>query len=96
MQTKREIFMDKLKRNIDNWNVEIGHFEAKAEQSKTGLQADFRKQVAELKASHHELEAKLLDLQATSEAVWEDVKVGVDAVRQALGDSIESAKHRFN
>ncbi len=96
MIDKRALYAEKLKRNVDKWNVEINNFEAKVDQAKSEVQAEYRKHVEELKVQHRDLEAKMLDLQKTGKEAWADMKSGVDLARRTLGDSIEKAKSRFN
>ena len=96
MNDKRTLYAEKLKRNVDKWNVDISNFEARVDQAKSEVQVEYRKHVEELKAQHRELEAKMVDLQKTGKEAWEDMKIGVDLARRALGDSIEKAKSRFN
>ena len=96
MIDKRTLYAEKLKRNVDKWNVEINDFEARVDQAKTEVQVEYRKHVQELKAQHRDLEAKMVDLQKTGKEAWADMKTGVDLARRALGESIEKAKARFN
>jgi hypothetical protein len=35
-------------------------------------------------------------MQRAGEAAWEDIKGGVDSAWKSLGDSIQTAKSRFN
>jgi chromosome segregation ATPase len=93
---KRDAYIEKLKGNIDKWNAEIDEFQAKADKAKDDAQAEFHKQIAEIKAKRQELEGKMADLKNASEEAWEDIKGGVDVSRQILGQAIKSAKDRFN
>lgn len=96
MATKRDAYVEKLKKNIDKWNAEIGDFQAKADQAKDDAKAEFLRQIAEIKAKRQELEGKMADLKNAGEEAWEDVKKGVDVARQILGQAIQSAKSRFD
>ena len=96
MSEKRNAYVEKLKANIDEWNVEIDKFKDKADQAKADAQVQCRKHVEELKAKRHELEVKIAELQKAKETAWEDVKAGVDTAWHAMGESIKAAKSRFN
>ena len=85
MGTKRDAYVEKLNGHLVAWNGEIDEFQAKADKAKADVQAEFRKQVEEMKAKRQALEGKMADLKNASEEAWEDVKNGVDVARQILG-----------
>jgi len=92
---KRDVYVRKLKSNIDKWNSEIDKLQIKADQAKAETKVKFRKQIADLKVKRRELEGEMADLRKAGEAAWQDVKSGVDVVKVVLGESIKSAKSRF-
>lgn len=95
MGTKRDAYVEKLKGNIVKWNAEIDEFQAKADQAKAEAQAEFHKQITEIKAKRIVLEEKIEELNKAKDEAWEDVKSGVDVSRQILGQAITAAKSRF-
>ncbi len=88
MGEKRETYVRKLKGNIDKWNDEIDKFQARADSTKSDVKVKYRCQVNELKTKRQELEGKMTELQKDGGAAWDDVTTGVDAVRDALVESI--------
>lgn len=95
MGTKRDAYVEKLQGNIAKWNGEIDEFQAKADKAKAEVQAEFLKQIAEIKAKRQALEEKMADLKNAADGAWEDVKSGVDISRQILGQAVKSAADRF-
>ncbi len=95
MGTKRDAYVEKLKKHIDEWNAQIDALQAKANQAKADAQVELNKQIAEIKAKRQALEGKMTDLKNAADEAWEDVKKGVDVARQILGQAINSAKDRF-
>lgn len=96
MGEKRDAYIEEVKSKIDKWNVEINKFQAKAGKAKAEAQVQYRKEIEELKAKRKLLEEKIADMQRAGETAWEDIKGGVDTAWKSLGDSIQTAKSRFN
>ena len=96
MGEKRNDYVQKLKKNIDRWNVEIGEFQARADSARSDLKVKYRNQMEDLKTRRQDLEAKVSELHQAGEAAWEDVTAGVDAARDALVESILAARSRFD
>ena len=94
--TKRDAYVEKPQGNIAQWNGELDELQAKADKAKTEIQAEFLKQIAEIKAKRQALEGKMTDLKNAADEAWDDVKNGVDVARQILGQAVKSAKDRFN
>jgi hypothetical protein len=95
MGEKREVYVEKLKAKIDEWNTEIGKLEVKANQVKVDARAKYQKQVGELKKKQGEVEVKVRELKKAGDGAWQDMKVGVDVAWKALGESVKAAKSRF-
>ena len=92
MDKKRNEYASKMKRNILKWNVEDDKVRAAAFKLKADNMVQYRNQFNELKANRRGLAGKNSAIQNDREAAWEDVKAGVDIVRQALIESINAAK----
>jgi len=96
MGTKRDAYIEDIKSKMDKWNAEINKFQAKAKKAKSTAQVQFTKEIDEIKAKRKVLEDKIADMQRAGETAWEDIKGGVDDAWKTLGDSIQTAKSRFN
>jgi len=84
MGEKRQAFVEKIKGNIDDWNVEIGKFRNKVYPSRLMAQIQYRKQINLLGAKRRLIEVEITELQASDEKVLREVKAGVDMALKAL------------
>jgi len=96
MGEKRDDYLRSLKENIDKWNAEIDELEAMADQAKADALVQYRDQIVELKLKRKALEEKTEELLKAWDAAWKDVKSGVKKAKKTIGESMKSAKSRFN
>jgi hypothetical protein len=95
MGAKRDAYVEEIKGKIDNWNLEIDKFQAKTDIAKAKAQAQYLKHIEELKGKRKEVEAKLDEIQRSSETAWEDVKAGADKAWKSMSETIKIARSRF-
>ena len=95
MSEKRNAYVETMKVKIDEWNIEIDKLQAKADQAKLDTQVEYKKQVEELKGKRQDLYRKMSEMKKASETAWEDMKAGLDAAWQAMGESVKLAQSRF-
>jgi hypothetical protein len=96
MGNEKDAYVENLKVKIDECNAEIDRLQVGADRAQvTGLAA-YQKYVLELKTKHRVLKEKMEELHHAGEGAWEDVKNGVDTAWKTLGESIETAKSKFN
>ncbi len=95
MGTQRDEYVAKLKTKLDEWNSEIGALEAKAEQVRSDVREQYRKQIEEAKNRRDELQDRLAELKQSGDAAWDDLKSGMDLAWDALTSAVKSAKSEF-
>ncbi|MDD2557771.1 MAG: coiled coil domain-containing protein [Desulfuromonadaceae bacterium] len=93
---KRQIYIDKMKAKLDEWNADISKLQAKADGASANMQLKFRQEVEHLKQQRAEAAEKLAALQKASDSAWEDLKVGLENSWHELGKSVTSAWSKFN
>jgi hypothetical protein len=96
MSEKRREYVEKLKAQLDTWNVEIDKLEAQTKQTMTEMNHEFEQQWSRLQAKRKEVESRLEELRQSGEGAWEDLKVGAESAWTALGEALKSAKARFH
>jgi uncharacterized coiled-coil DUF342 family protein len=96
MGEKRDVYVEKLKTKLSEWNVEIDKFQAKADAAKEGAKVKYGKHVTELKKKRREVEEKMAGLQKAGDEAWKEVKKGVDTAWQEMSKSFKAAKSKFN
>ena len=94
MSTRNE-YVEQLKKNLDEWNSEIGKWEAKAKVARTDLRIDYEMQLEALRRHREEATAKLKELQASGEEAWKELRGGADAAWAAMREAIDKATSHF-
>lgn len=92
MAEKRDEYVDKMKRQLDEWNASIDKLESRAGELKAEAREQYQARVAALRAKREELLGKLKELQAAGENAWEAVKSGIEVARTEFKRAYEEAR----
>jgi len=95
MPEKKDVYVQKLKAKIDEWNAEIDILTAKANQSQADLKLRYLEHVEELREKRNEVEAKLKAMQEASGSAWDEIKEGLEESFHVWKDSFSKAKAAF-
>ena len=90
----KEAYEQKLQAQLDVWSTEIDKLDAKAGEADVNTQAEYYKQIEELRAKQDDAKEKLDELKSAHNA-WEDLKVGIESAWGLLGDKLSSTKSKF-
>ena len=93
--TKRDEFVEKMKRRLDEWNAEINNLDEKVREVKADLKDKYKSQIEELRTKGDEIEEKLEKSRVAGEDAWEKLKSDADRTWTALKDSINTFKSHF-
>ena len=93
--SKREIFVEKLKAQLDEWNAEVDRLESKTEVIDAHYRAQYRAVIQEIKGKAQQIERKLTVIRNSSTDAWEDLKAGVEGAWKDFEASLKQAKERF-
>lgn len=93
--TTRNEYVEQLKKNLDQWNLDLAKWEAKAKETQTDLRIDYEMQLETLRKHRDEAAAKLKELQATSGDAWKELTAGADAAWAAMRESFDKAISHF-
>ena len=93
--TERQLYIDKMKAKLDEWNADISKLQAKADGASANMQLKFRQEVEHLKQQRAEAAEKLAALQKASDSAWDDLKAGLEKSWHSLDKAISSAWSRF-
>lgn len=80
--SKRDLFVENLKRKLDGWNTELDRLEAKADAVDTQSRERYRATLQEVKEQVQQLEKKYLVLKNSTADAWQDLKSGVELAWQ--------------
>ena len=95
MPEKKDVYVQKLKAKIDEWNAEIDLLAAKANQSRADLKLGYLERIEELKGKRNELETKMKALQEAGGSAWDELKDGLEESLKVWKDSFSKAKAAF-
>jgi predicted nucleic acid-binding Zn-ribbon protein len=90
--TTRDIYITKMKLQLDELNLQMGKLEARAQEAREDVRDKYQ---AEMKKLHEQSElakAKLADMQASSESAWDKMVAEMDKVRDAFVHSFSYFK----
>jgi hypothetical protein len=93
--SKRDIYIENLKAQIDIWNAQVDKFEAQAKQASVSAKAAYEEQIKLLHQQRDLAKAKFTEIQTASDGAWEDLRQGADAAWDALRQNLEKAMSRF-
>lgn len=82
--TKRDVYVAKMKLQLDELNVKIGELEAKAHEAKEDARAKYKDEMSKLRNQSRLAVAKLDELKAAGEDTWETMVGETEKVRDAF------------
>lgn len=92
---KKDVYMEKLQKQLDGWKADIEKIKAKAGKADAGAKARYAKHLEELKVKQDAARKKLEELRHSGEGAWEDLKTGIDKAWHELRDAVKSAAAKF-
>jgi len=93
--TTRDIYITKMKLQLDELNLQMGKLEARAQEAREDLRDNYKAEMAKL---HHQSDlarAKLANVQASTETAWDSMVVEMDKVRDAFVHSFSYFKSQI-
>jgi len=92
----RDAYVQKLKQQLDDWNVEAAKWEARAREAQTTAKGEYDKQLAALNDRREEALYQMKLLQGASTDAWRDVMSGADKAWKELQDAVSRARSHFD
>ena len=93
--TKRDEYVENLKKQLDGWNAEASKWEAKAKAAQANLRADYEKQLAVFHQQRDQALEQMRKVQASSSEAWTDLVRGTDDAWARMRDAVEKARSKF-
>ena len=94
MASKNE-YVEKMKKQLDDWNTDIDTLQVKANLAKAELKVKYGEQIAELQKKRHEAEAKLNAIKSAADDSWEHLKGEAERTVNALKAGVTEFKSRM-
>ena len=94
--SKRDEYVEKLKTQLDQWNVEVAKWEAKAQKAQAGVGVEYDKQLNELRRQRDQALEQMKRVQAATGEAWVDLVRGADDAWAKMREALEKARSHFN
>jgi len=91
----RDIYITKMKLQLDELNLQMGKLEARSQEAREDLRDKYKAEMAKLHAQSEAAKTKLADMQASSESAWNDMVTEMDKVRDAFVHSFSYFKSQL-
>jgi peptidoglycan hydrolase CwlO-like protein len=92
MAEKREEYVERMKRQLDEWNAAIDKLEKRAGELTAEARQRVQARVAALRAKRQEIQGKLKEMQAAGESAWDAIKASVEAARTEFKRAYEETE----
>ncbi len=93
--TTREVYVKKLKDELERWNAEILKLEAKTKEPLVGIKDAYEKQLKELRQHRKAMHEMMTEIQTAGDQTWDRLKVGSDKAWKAMEESLKKARSIF-
>jgi hypothetical protein len=94
--TSRDEYVERFKKQLDEWNGSIDVLAAKASQAHDDVKAKVGVHVAELRRQHEAATERASEVRKASEDSWHELKGGVETAKNALHESFKKARAHFD
>ncbi|MGJ3260314.1 MAG: coiled coil domain-containing protein [Rhodospirillales bacterium] len=94
--SSKQAYQKKIQAQLDEWSAEIDKLRAKADRADAEAEIALNREIDNLRDKRNQARQKLDELSSAGEDAWEDIKTGVEAASNALGQAVRSAQSRFN
>lgn len=99
MTTKKEEFLEQLKKKVDDlnyrWNIERNKLEARAQHESADAIKKFEEKRETLRKYRTQMKEKIRNLDSAGEKAWEDVKDGAEDAWKSLAAAFDKATSHF-
>jgi hypothetical protein len=93
--TKRDEYVEKLKKQLDDWNAEASKWEAKAKAAQAGMRTDYEKQLEAFRRQRDQALEQMKKVQTSSGEAWQELVRGTDEAWAKMRAAVEKARSQF-
>lgn len=93
--TKRDEYIENLKKQLDTWNAEAAKWEAKAKAAQANMRGEYEKQLTAFRRQRDHALEQMRQIQAASGEAWQDLVRGTDDAWARMRDAVEKARSEF-
>ena len=93
--TTRDQYVETLKKQLDEWNAEIGRWEVKAGAARKEAKKQYRTQLKRLEERREAARYTLKLMEGASAAAWSDLRGGADEAWGLMQEAMKEARSHF-
>jgi hypothetical protein len=93
--SKRDEYVAKLKAQLDEWNADIGKWEAKAKGAQADARAEYEKHLDAVRRQRDQAMEQMRQVQAAAGDAWLDLAKGADEAWGIARDAFTKAASHF-
>lgn len=90
--TKKSIYIEKMKTQLDELNANMNKLDAKTEEAKDDARAMYKEEMAKLRHQSEVAKGKLDDMKVATEETWDSMVTEMEKVRDAFVHSFHYFK----
>jgi len=91
----RDVYVEKVKGQLDRWNAELDAMEARVGRGRAEARARAGEQLDALRKRYQEARARLDGVRHATKDAWQDLKGGLDEAQEALREGLDDARSRL-
>ncbi len=95
MKESREVYVERLKAKLEEWNAAIDRMGARAREIKAEGGTEYEHLLGELRAKREDAKERLSRIGGAAEGVWQEFRVGADKAWKELHEAMERFRARF-
>lgn len=93
--SKRDLYVEQMKANLDSWNASIAKLEAQAKHAEADVKIKYREQIEEFEKQREHAHEKLEELRTAGDGAWEDMRSGLENAWDTMDKAMKAAASRF-
>ena len=93
--TKRDLYLEKLKAQLDEWNAEVAKWEAKTRSAQAGMRIEYEKQLEAFRLQRDKGLEQMRKVQAETGDAWIDLVHGADEAWAKMREAFDKAQSHF-
>lgn len=83
---KRDEYVERVKKRLDDWNADIKKLEGAYEKAETGARLRLKEQIQSLHRHREEAQAQIRRIEDAAEEVWHEIARGAEDAWRRIGD----------
>ncbi len=92
---KRDLYLEKLKAQLDEWNAEVAKWEAKTRGAQAGMRIEYEKQLETFRQQRDKGLEQMRKVQAETGDAWIDLVHGADEAWAKMREAFDKAQSHF-